>query len=141
MQRSSGLQRLSVPCSLASGKITFSKPLASLHQLNNVDKLLESHDWGGDSGDNPRPEAVNLVCPGKLQSSGTPWASESLRRTGILSLKKRGRENRRREREQIKTNEEKFIEGTAYEKDCLLQSLSAINTQSRIHFIALTLLW
>jgi hypothetical protein len=116
MQRWSSLHCLSVPFSLASGKVTFSKPLAGLHQLNDVDKLLQSHDWGGDSGDNPRPEAVNLVCPGKLQSSGAPGATESRRRIGVLSLKKRRRENRRREGEQIKTNEEKFIEGTAYKK-------------------------
>jgi hypothetical protein len=56
-------------------------------------------------------------------------------------LKERGRENRRREGEEIKTNEEKFIEGTAYEKYGLLEFLSVINIQSHRKFIALTLLW
>ena len=67
---------LAVQCCLAVGPVTFNHQLAGIDHLDNVDKLLESHDRGRDTGDHPRPETVNLVSSGHFQSTSTPWAGE-----------------------------------------------------------------
>jgi len=47
-----------------------------MNQLNDVDILLEQHDWGRDDGNDPRDLAVDLVCARHLESARTPGAGE-----------------------------------------------------------------
>lgn len=107
--------------------------MAGIDQLDDVDKLLECHDGRRDTGDYPRQGAVNLVGSGEFQSTSAPGTGEEavgLRVGGISGLRRcrlgivdrlqeRRRKGRRGEREQVKANEEDFVEGTADEKHCL----------------------
>lgn len=129
--RASSLPLLAVPRLPPACEVTLCHPFAGIDQLHNIDELLEGHDGSRDSSNRPWPEAVELVSSGHLQSTSTPWASEKaawggvsrvsrLRGGGLLSrLQKRRRKSRRGEREQVETNEEDLIKGTADEKHSL----------------------
>lgn len=129
--RTGSLPLLAVPRLPPACEVALCHPLAGIDQLHNIDKLLEGHHGSRDSSNRPWPEAVELVSSGHFQSTSTPWASEKaawgwvsrvsrLRGGGLLSrLQKRWRKSRRGEREQIETNEENLIKGTADEKHSL----------------------
>lgn len=122
--------------------VTLCEPAAGVDQLDNVDKLLEQHDRGRDAGDNPGPEAVDLVGAGHLKSAGTPGASEETARHGVGRvsglhrgglgitdrLEERRREDRRGEGEQIEADEEKLIESAANEQDNLVEQQESVLT-------------
>src|SRR5699024_2231811 len=107
------LPHLSVQCCLPVGPVTFHHQLARIDHLDNVDKLLESHDRGRDTVVHQRSEAVNLISSGHFQGTSTPWTGEetawsSMGRVsrlcrGRLGLRERLQERwgkgRRRERE------------------------------------------
>lgn len=127
--------------------ITLCEPAARVDQLDNVDKLLEQHDRGSDASDDPGPEAVDLVCAGHLERTGTPRAGKKTarHRVGGVSglhrgrlgvadgLEERGRQDRRREGEQIEADEEQLIESAANEQDNLVeQRQSVLNIHTSI---------
>lgn len=63
--------------SLSPGlQVSLCKPLTSLHQLPNIDKLLSSHNRSTDTCDNPGPEGVHLVSSGILQRTRAPRIGE-----------------------------------------------------------------
>lgn len=133
---------LALLCCLTSGAIPLGHPLASIDQLDNIDKLLECHHGSRNAGDDPRQKAVDLVGPSQFQSTRAPGAGEKAvglrmgrvsglrgRRCCIIDgLQEGRRESGRGERKQVKANEEEFIQGTADEK----HSLQTINQISHI---------
>lgn len=117
----------------ACGEITLGKPLAGVHQLDDIDELLKGHDGEGDAGDDPRPGALKLVCTCHLEGTGTPGAGKEARwlRVGRVSglgggwlgigngLQKRRRQGGRREREEVEADKEGLVQGTTDEKNDL----------------------
>lgn len=114
-------------------KISLCEPLAGIHHLNDVDILLESHDRQRDQGDDPWEGAVNLVRTSHLECTSTPGAGKEAaqrgvgRRTGLRGgrlrirdgLEQRGRQHRRGEGEEVKTNEKQFVSSAADEQNSL----------------------
>lgn len=104
--------------------------MTGIDQLDDVDILLEQHDRGRDDGNDPRNLAVNLVGARHLESAGTPGAGKEAARSrvgGVARLRggghrirdgleKRGRQDRRGERQQVDANEEGLVESTADEQ-------------------------
>lgn len=119
--------------------------MASVDQLNDVNILLEQHDRGRDDGNDPRDLAVNLVCARHFESAGTPGASEEaagsrvggvarLRGGGLRigeGLQKRGRQDRRGERQKVDADEERLVEGAADEQHGLKDKFSGNQTRSK----------
>lgn len=101
--------------------------------MDDVDKLLERHDRGGNAGDDPRPEAINLVRTSQLKSAGTPRASEQAAWLGVRGvtglggewlsignrLQKGGGEGGRREGQQVEADEEELVQAAAEEENNL----------------------
>lgn len=101
--------------------------------MNDVDILLECHHRQRDEGDDPREGAVNLVRTSHLEGASTPGAGKEAAERGVGGsaglrgrrlrirdgLEQRGRQSGRGEGEQVKANEEEFIERTADEQDGL----------------------
>lgn len=67
---------LTVAHGLPVGDVSLNQPVTGVHELHNVDDLLQRHDGEGYAGDHPGPPAVDLVSASHLQSSGTPRAGE-----------------------------------------------------------------
>lgn len=74
---------------LAHGNITFSKPLARLDNLYDIDKLFEEHDREADARDDPRPEAVHLVGACELERGRAVRVGEELTQQRLVDLSPR----------------------------------------------------
>lgn len=95
--------------------------------------MFEQHDRGRDAGDDPWPEAIDLVGAGHLEGTRTPRAREKAAGDGVGGvsglhrgrlgagdgLEERGRKDRRGEREQVEADEEQLIESAANEQNNL----------------------
>lgn len=57
-------------------EVSLSQPLAGIHHLDDVDKLLERHDGEGNASDDPWPGALELVGTRHLEGTGAPRAGE-----------------------------------------------------------------
>lgn len=126
--------------SLPIGNVTLDHPVAGIDQLDNVDDLLKRHDGKRDTRNHPRPEAINLVRPSHLESTGAPWAGEQAGRgrmrgaTGLHGtrlgsfdrLQERGGESRGREGKQVETDKESLIKGAADEQHSLNDGISLV---------------
>lgn len=114
-------------------KVTLGHPLAGINHLDDVDKLLERHDRGRNTGDDPRPEAIDLVRTSQLKSAGTPRAGEQAAGLGVRGvsglgggwlsigdrLQKGGGEGGRREGQQVEADEEKLVQAAAEKENDL----------------------
>lgn len=127
------LQSTSASLFLAVGtsslKVTLNQQFAGIDQLDDVDDLLEQHDWGRDRSNDPRKGAIDLVGAGHLESTRAPGAGEKIGRLRVSrvsgldggglgigdGLQERGRQHRRRERKKVEADEEDLVEGTTDE--------------------------
>lgn len=71
---------------LARLNVTLCQPLAGLDKLDDVDKLLSCHDGEADPSNDPRPEAVHLVCSGELQRTRAVGVGEHLAKQRRIDL-------------------------------------------------------
>lgn len=95
--------------------------------------MLECHDGQRNQGDDPWEGAVNLVRTSHLECTSTPGAGKETAQRGVGrgtglgggglriwdGLEQRGRQHRRGEGEEVKTNEEQLIGSAADEQNNL----------------------
>lgn len=96
------------------GDVALHQPLAGFDHLHDVDELLQRHDGSGNTGDHPRPEAVDLVGAGQLQRSGAPGVVRALH-----GLEQGWGEHRRREGQEVEADEEDLVGSAADEQHSL----------------------
>lgn len=135
------------PLRLTHSNIAFGQPLARLHDLDDVDELLEEHDGEADAGQNPRPEAVHLVSAGQLEGGGAVGAGEELAQQSPVNLssgldvihdrclQQGRRECRRGEGEKVEGDEEELVGGTADEEEDLVGLTSAKRSLEKVQNI------
>lgn len=112
--------------------IPLRKPLARLHQLHDVEYLLARHDGEADTRDDPGPEGVHLVGARELHRPGAAGRGEDVaRRVGRAAGLRGGArvsgvrweegwgEDWGGEGEEVKSDEEEFVEGAEDEEDGL----------------------
>ena len=131
---SSRLAPLQKPLLVARLHVALGQPSAGFDELHDVDQLFRRHHGKANPRDDPGPEAVHLVGPGKLEGAGAVWVGEDLsqerridlcahvNRRGIGArdlLQESRREEGAREREQIQCDEEGLVQGTEDEEDRL----------------------
>ncbi|KFZ03885.1 hypothetical protein V502_10578, partial [Pseudogymnoascus sp. VKM F-4520 (FW-2644)] len=56
--------------------ISLAQPPTRLDELHNIDDLLPRHDREGGTGQDPRPEGIELVCARELEGAGGPGVGE-----------------------------------------------------------------
>lgn len=116
--------------------VSLGQPLAGLPELHAVDVLLEEHDGCADDSERPRKAAIHLVGAGHLHSGGGEGRGEEHRGFGLggrarvegqrlgnvaVGGKEGGRDNGRREAEEIESDEEELVESAGDEEDPLLR--------------------
>lgn len=112
-------------------EVALGEPAAGLDKLDDVDGLLDGHDWEADASDDPGHERVHLVGAGHLEGGGAVGVGEELADDGRVGLgagldlgaggglEQLGREVRGGEGEEVEADEEELVEGAADEEERL----------------------
>lgn len=117
----------------ASLEIDLGEAQAGIVKLNAVDELLEEHKWKANTGNYPRYCRIHLVRTCKLESSRAEGVRENLGEDRSVDLSTSlklstdsldgldevGRDKRRREAQEVESDEEELVEGAKGKKDIL----------------------
>jgi hypothetical protein len=117
----------------ATLEIDLSEAQAGIVKLNAVDELLEEHKREANAGNYPRHCRIHLVRTGKFESRRAEGIGEDLGEdrsvdlsTGLKlgtdsldRLDEVGRDERRREAEEVESDEEELVESAKGEEDIL----------------------
>ena len=119
------------------GDVALHQPFAGFDHLHDVDELLQGHDGSGNAGNDPRPEAIDLVGASQLQRPGAPRVVGALH-----GLEQGWGEHRRRERQEVEADEENFVGSAADEQHSLGIGQHRECRFNRVfHAVERTLLW
>ena len=117
----------------ASLEIDLGEAQTGIVKLNAVDELLHKHKREADTGNGPGHCGVHLVGTSKLKSSGAEGVGEDLGEDRSVDLSTSlklgtdsldgldevGRDERRREAEEVEGDEEELVESAKGEQDIL----------------------